>query len=146
MRQSVADGDDLLERSKTGVEEDTTVAQTKITRELSEGFKQNADEEMGGAKRKAVRSERQIHAEHASTVLRRMHKSYHADLAAALGVAWRKYNREWSVDDITNGGKVVVSSEGLMRAFTRMDDLKREAPQRPLGEVSEQVIQEMEIQ
>ena len=55
-------------------------------------------------------------------------KSYHPTLAGALGAAWRKYNREWSVDGITNGGKVVVSSEGLMRAFTRMDDLKREAP------------------
>ncbi len=72
-------------------------------------------------------------------------KSTHASLAAALCVAWRRYNREWSVDGITNGGKVVVSSEGMVRAFTRMDDLKREAPERPLGEVSEQVIQEMEI-
>ena len=48
MRQSVADGDDLLERSKTGVEEDTTAAQTKITRELPEGFKQAADAKMAG--------------------------------------------------------------------------------------------------
>ncbi len=72
-------------------------------------------------------------------------KSTHETLATALCVAWRKYNREWSVDGITNGQKVVVSSEGLMRALTRMDDLKRETPERPLGEVSEQVIQEMEI-
>ncbi len=71
-------------------------------------------------------------------------KSTHETLAAALGVAWRKYNREWSVDSITHEQKVVINSEGLMQAFTRMDDLKRETPKRPLDEVSEQVIRGME--
>ena len=71
-------------------------------------------------------------------------KSYHLTSAAALVAAWRKYNREWSVDSITNGTSVAINSEGLMQAFTRMDDLKRETPQRPLNEVSEQVIWGME--
>ena len=71
-------------------------------------------------------------------------KSYHASLAAALGVAWRKYNRGWSVDGISYGRRVLVNSEGLMQVFTRMDDLKRETPKRPLNEVSEQVIWGME--
>ena len=53
-------------------------------------------------------------------------KTYHATLAAALGVAWRKYNREWSVDSISHEQKVVIDSDGLMQAFTRMDNLKRE--------------------
>ena len=48
MRQSVADGDDLLERSRAGGAEGTTAAQTKITRELSEGFKQAAEAKMAG--------------------------------------------------------------------------------------------------
>ncbi len=72
-------------------------------------------------------------------------KSYHPTLAGALGVAWRKYNREWSVDSILREQKVVINSEGLMQAFTRMDNLKRETPKLPLDEVSEQVIQGMQI-
>ncbi len=71
-------------------------------------------------------------------------KSYHPTFAFALGAAWRKYNREWSVDSITNGPSVVINSEGLMQAFTRMDELKRETPKRPLNEMSEQVIRGME--
>ncbi|MDQ3255016.1 MAG: hypothetical protein M3R15_14125 [Acidobacteriota bacterium] len=67
-------------------------------------------------------------------------KSFHPTFASALGAAGRKYNREWSVDSITNGPSVVINSEGLMQAFTRMDELKRETPKRPLDEVSEQVI------
>ncbi len=46
IRQAVARGDDLLERSKKGLEEGSTAAQTKTTRELPEGFKQAADQEM----------------------------------------------------------------------------------------------------
>jgi len=72
-------------------------------------------------------------------------KSYHPTFAFALGAAWRKYNREWSVDSITNGPSIVINSEGLMQAFAEMDDLKRETPKRPLDEVSEQVIRGMEM-
>ncbi|HVF28348.1 MAG TPA: hypothetical protein VM943_08925 [Pyrinomonadaceae bacterium] len=71
-------------------------------------------------------------------------KTYHGSLASALGVAWRKYNREWSVDSISHEQKVVINSEGLMQAFTRMDDLKRETPKLSLNAVSEQVIQGMD--
>ncbi len=71
-------------------------------------------------------------------------KSYHPTLALSLGAAWRKFNREWSVDSITNGTSVVINTEELMQAFTRMDELKRETPKRPLNEVSEQVIWGME--
>ncbi len=71
-------------------------------------------------------------------------KSYHPTFAFALGVAWRKYNRGWSVDGITNGPSVVINSEGLMQAFAQMDDLRRETPKRSLDEVSAQVIQGME--
>ncbi len=71
-------------------------------------------------------------------------KSYHPTLALSLGAAWRKFNREWSVDSITNGPSVVINTEGLMQAFAQMDDLKRETPKRPLDEVSEQVIRGME--
>jgi len=71
-------------------------------------------------------------------------KTYHGSLSAALGVAWRKYNREWSVDSISHEQRVVINSEGLMQAFNRMDDLKRETPARPLSEMSEQVIQGMD--
>ncbi len=71
-------------------------------------------------------------------------KTYHATLASALGVAWRKYNREWSVDSITHERRVIIDSEGLMQAFTRMDDLKRETPKCPLNEMSEQVIRGMD--
>jgi len=72
-------------------------------------------------------------------------KTYHTSLASALGVAWRRYNREWSVDSISHGQKVVINSDGLTQAFARMDDLKRETPKRPLDEVSEQVIRGMKI-
>ncbi len=48
LRQAVADGDDLLERSKAGLDEGTIESQTKTTRELPEGFKQAADVEMAG--------------------------------------------------------------------------------------------------
>ena len=71
-------------------------------------------------------------------------KSYHPTLALSLGAAWRKFNREWSVDSITNGTSVVINTEELMQAFTRMDDLKRETPKRPMDEMSEQVIRGME--
>jgi hypothetical protein len=72
-------------------------------------------------------------------------KTYHRSLVAALGTAWRKYKREWSVDGILHEQKVVISSEGLIQAFARMDNIMRETPTLSLDEVSEQVIQGMEI-
>lgn len=71
-------------------------------------------------------------------------KSLHADLTAALSVAWRKHEREWSVDSITSEQKVIIDSDGLAQAFARIDDLLRELPKRPVSEAAEQVIREME--
>ncbi len=72
-------------------------------------------------------------------------KSTHETLAGALGAAWRKYNREWSIDGISHGQKVVIDSQGLMQAFARTDEIMRETPKLSLDEVAEQVIREMEI-
>jgi hypothetical protein len=71
-------------------------------------------------------------------------KGTHDTLAGALGVAWRKYNREWSIDSISRGQSIVIDSAGMMRAFSRMDEIMRESPTLSLGEVSEQVIREIE--
>jgi hypothetical protein len=71
-------------------------------------------------------------------------KSTHDTLAAAVGAAWRKYNREWSIDGISHGQKVVIDSQGLMQAFARMDEIMRETPKLSLDEVSEQVIRGIE--
>ncbi len=72
-------------------------------------------------------------------------KTYHRSLAIALSTAWRKYKREWSVDNITHEQKVVFDGEGLMQVFSRMDEIMRATPTLSLDEVSEQVIQGMEI-
>ncbi len=71
-------------------------------------------------------------------------KSIHETLGAAVGAAWRKYNREWSIDGISHGQKVVIDSQGLMQAFARMDEIRRETPTLSLDEVSEQVIRGIE--
>lgn len=66
-----------------------------------------------------------------------------ASLRATLETAWRKHQRGWSIDSITRGQSVFLSSEELMQAFTQMDNLAREQPQRSRHEIAEQVIQEM---
>jgi hypothetical protein len=71
-------------------------------------------------------------------------KTYHTSLTNALETAWRKHNREWSIDSIAREQKVIISREELMQAFNQMDDLMRELPKRTLPEISEQVIREME--
>ena len=72
-------------------------------------------------------------------------KGTHDTLAAALSVAWRRYKREWSIDNISRGQSIVFDSDGMMRAFSRMDEIMRETPKLSLGEVAEQVIREMDI-
>lgn len=67
-------------------------------------------------------------------------KTYHRSLPVALSTAWRKYKREWSVDNISHEQKVVFDSEGLMQVFSRMDALMRETPTLSLDEVSEQIV------
>ncbi len=51
LRQAVADGDDLLERSKAGLDEGTIESQTETTRKLDGSVKRIADGEMAGKKR-----------------------------------------------------------------------------------------------
>jgi hypothetical protein len=68
-------------------------------------------------------------------------KSYSLSLASALEAAWRKHNRDWSVDSIMREERVVIHREGLVQAFAEMDNLAHDQPQRSLHEISEQAIQ-----
>jgi hypothetical protein len=70
-------------------------------------------------------------------------KTYHATLTTALETAWRKHNREWSVDNIVREQEVIINRDELMQAFNQMDNLARDLPKRSLPEISEQVIREM---
>lgn len=70
-------------------------------------------------------------------------KTYHASLTTALETAWRKHNREWSVDSIVQEQKVIINREELMQAFSQMDNLTRELPKPSLPEISDRVIREM---
>lgn len=69
--------------------------------------------------------------------------TYHLSLGDALVSAWRKHNREWSVDSIEQDQKVIFSRDELMQAFGQMDDLASEIPKRTVLEISEQIIREM---
>ena len=71
-------------------------------------------------------------------------KSYSFSLASALEAAWRKHNRDWSVDSIVQAQRVVINSEELTQAFTQMDNLAHEQPKRSLHEISELAVQEMD--
>jgi len=53
LRQAVADGDDLLERSKAGLDEGTIESQTETTRKLDGSVKRIANGELAGKKRDA---------------------------------------------------------------------------------------------
>jgi hypothetical protein len=70
-------------------------------------------------------------------------KSYSSSLAGALEAAWRKHNRNWSIDSIMQEQKVVISREELIQAFAEMDNLAHDQPKRSLHEISEQAIQQM---
>lgn len=71
-------------------------------------------------------------------------KTHHASLAIALGGAWRKHNNNFSVDSITQEQRVIINSEELAQAFAQMDNLAHDQPKRPLHEIAEQVIQEID--
>jgi hypothetical protein len=71
-------------------------------------------------------------------------KSYSSSLAGALEAAWRKHNRNWSIDSIAQEQKVIINRDELIQAFTEMDNLTQEQPKRPLHEISEQAIQAMD--
>lgn len=71
-------------------------------------------------------------------------KSYSSSLAGALEAAWRKHNRDWSIDSIAQEQRVIINREELVQAFAAMDNLTQDQPKRPLHEISEQAIQEMD--
>lgn len=52
-------------------------------------------------------------------------KSQYESLASALSGAWRKYNKDCSVDNVSYEHKVIINHEELARAFTEMDSLSR---------------------
>jgi hypothetical protein len=71
-------------------------------------------------------------------------KSYSSSLAGALEAAWRKHNRDWSIDSIVQEQRVIINREELVQAFTQMNNLAHDQPKRSLHEISEQAIQEMD--
>lgn len=71
-------------------------------------------------------------------------KAQYESLASALSGAWRKHNKDCSVDNITYEQQVIIDSEELAQAFTEMDNLAREQPKRQPYELAEQIIQERE--
>jgi hypothetical protein len=71
-------------------------------------------------------------------------KSQHETLAGALSSAWRKYDKDFSVNNISYEQKVIIDHEELARAFTEMDNLSRERPKRRLYELAEQMIRKID--
>lgn len=69
--------------------------------------------------------------------------TYHVSLDEALVSAWRKHNREWSVDSIAQEQRVVFNRDELMQAFSQMDDPGNELPKRTVPEIAKQIIREM---
>jgi hypothetical protein len=69
--------------------------------------------------------------------------TYHESLGSALESAWRKHNREWSVDSITQEQRVIFSRDEILQAFSQMDDLASKIPKRTTLEITEQIIREM---
>ena len=71
-------------------------------------------------------------------------KSQHETLAGALSGAWRKYNKDFSVNNVSYEQKVIIDHEELARAFTEMDNLSREQPKRQPYELAEQIIRKID--
>lgn len=71
-------------------------------------------------------------------------KSQHESLASALSGAWRKHNKECSIDCVTYEQKVVLNHEALAQAFTEMDILSRELPKRQPNQLAEEIIQKID--
>ena len=71
-------------------------------------------------------------------------KSQHESLANALSGAWRKHNKDCSVDNVSYEQKVIINHEALAQAFTEMDNLSRERPKRQPYELAEQIIQKID--
>jgi hypothetical protein len=58
--------------------------------------------------------------------------------------AWRKHHKGCSVDNITQGQKVIISSELMSQLLDEMDNLMSDHPKISLAEVAEQVIRGIE--
>ena len=71
-------------------------------------------------------------------------KSKHESLAGALSGAWRKHNKDFSVDNVSYERKIIINHESLSQAFTEMDNLSREQPKRQPFELAELIIQKMD--
>ena len=71
-------------------------------------------------------------------------KSQHETLAGALCSAWRKYNKNYSVNHVSYEQKVIFDHEELAGAFTEMDILARERPKRQPYEMAEHIIREID--
>jgi hypothetical protein len=67
-------------------------------------------------------------------------KSHSTSLAEAMTSAWRKHSRGYSVDNITHEREVFIDSGVMTQVLDEMDNLVRETPERPLSEITEQVI------
>ena len=68
-------------------------------------------------------------------------KSQHESLASALSNAWRKHNKDFSIDSVSYQQKAIIGHEALAQAFTEMDNLSREQPKCQPHELAEQIIQ-----
>ena len=71
-------------------------------------------------------------------------KSQYESLASALSGAWRKHNKDFSVDNLSYEQKVIINHDELAHAFTEMDNLSREQPKRQPYELAEQIIQKID--
>jgi hypothetical protein len=71
-------------------------------------------------------------------------KSQHESLASALSSAWRRHNKDCSVDNVSYEQKVIINHETLAQAFTEMDTLSRGQPKRQPYELAEQIIQKID--
>jgi hypothetical protein len=74
----------------------------------------------------------------------RWSKTHTESLASSFKFAWRKHNKGCSVDNITRGEKVIISSELMAQLLDEMDNLLREHPKQSLAEVAGQVIRGIE--
>lgn len=72
------------------------------------------------------------------------YKSGYESLASALSNAWRKHNKDFSVDNVSYEQKVIIGHEELTQAFTDMDDLSSERPKRQPVELAEQIIRKID--
>jgi hypothetical protein len=74
----------------------------------------------------------------------RWSKTHNEALAGSLVFAWRKHNKGCSVDNITQGESIIISSEVMAQVLDEMDNLVRDHPKPSLAEAAEKVIQGIE--